>query len=110
VLDRALATARTVPIPGGRRLQLVPVPDSAGAPAPLACCLGPPDGDEDDAGAELAAGGAVRTLLLALHALGAGARFQPAAPAARLALAEALDLDPGWEPLGFLAAGHPGRT
>ena len=116
VLDRALATARTVPIPGGRRLQLVPVPGPArtpalaGAPSLLACCLGPPEGDEAGAGAELAAGGAVQTLLLGLHALGAGARFQPAAPAARRALAEALDLGPGWEPLGLLAAGHPGRT
>ena len=110
VLDRALATARTVPIPGGRRLRLVPVPDSDGAPTLLACCLGPPEGDEDGAGAELAAGGAVRTLLLGLHALGAGAWFEPAAPAARRTLAEALDLDPGWEPLGLLAAGHPGRT
>ncbi|HEX3214716.1 MAG TPA: hypothetical protein VH016_19285, partial [Actinomycetota bacterium] len=99
VLDRALATARTVPIPGGRRLQLVPVPGSA----LLACCLSPPEGDEDDAGAELAAGGALRTLVLALHALGAGARFQPADPEARRALAEALDLGPGWAPLGLLA-------
>jgi len=109
VLDRALATARTVPIPGGRRLQLVPVPGPArppalaGAPALLACCLGPPEGDEDGTGAELAAGGAVRTLLLGLHALGAGARFQPAAPEARRALAETLGLGPGWEPLGLLA-------
>lgn len=103
VLDRALATARTVPIPGGRRLQLVPVPGPAGAPSPLACCLGPPESDEDDAGAELAAGGALRTLVLALHALGAGARFQPADPEARRALAEALDLGPGWAPLGLLA-------
>jgi coenzyme F420-0:L-glutamate ligase / coenzyme F420-1:gamma-L-glutamate ligase len=115
-LDRALATARTVAIPGGRRLQLVPVPDPAqaaalaGAPPLLACCLGPPEGDEGDAGAELAAGGAVRTLLLGLHALGVAARFQPAAPEARRALAAALGLDPGWEPLGLLAAGHPGQT
>ena len=49
----------------------------------------------------------MRTLVLALHALGAGAAFQPADPAARRALAEALDLDPGWEPLGLLAAGQP---
>jgi coenzyme F420-0:L-glutamate ligase / coenzyme F420-1:gamma-L-glutamate ligase len=108
VLDRALATARTVPIPGGRRLQLVPVPDPA-RPASLACCLGPPESDEDDAGAELAAGGAIRTLVLALHALGAGARFQPADPAARRALVETLELDPGWAPLGLLAAGRRER-
>ena len=84
-------------------------PGLAGAPALLACCLGPP-ATEDGPGVELAAGGAVRTLVLGLHALGAGARFQPAAPAARRALAATLDLDPGWEPLGLLAAGHPGRT
>ena len=56
---------------------------------------------------ELAAGGAVRTLLLALHAQGLGAVFAPAGPPARAALAAALDLDPGWEPLGLVAAGRP---
>src|SRR5215211_3529202 len=38
-LDRAVAAAQAVEIPGGRRLQLVPVP---GAPDRLACCLTPP--------------------------------------------------------------------
>lgn len=105
ILDRALAAARAVPIPGGRQLQVVPVPD--GPPTLLACCLGPPAG-EDDTGVGLAAGGAVRTLVLGLHALGAGVRFQPADPASRRELAAALRLDPGWEPLGLLTAGRPG--
>jgi coenzyme F420-0:L-glutamate ligase/coenzyme F420-1:gamma-L-glutamate ligase len=100
-LDQALAAAQAVPIPGGRRLQLVPVPD---APALLACCLGPAtDPAADASGVELAAGGAVRTLVLGLHALGVGASFQPAGPAGRRDLAGALRLGPGWEPLGLLA-------
>ena len=75
-LGEALASARAVPIPGGRRLQVVPVP---GTPELLACCLGPPaDPAEVPAGVELAAGGAVRTLVLGLHALGVVAVFQPA--------------------------------
>jgi coenzyme F420-0:L-glutamate ligase/coenzyme F420-1:gamma-L-glutamate ligase len=100
-LDRALAAAQAVEIPGGRRLQLVPVP---GTPTRLACCLGPPTdpAGTGDAGVELAAGGAIRTLVLALHALGVGASFQPATPAGRRDLAGALDLGPGWEPLGLL--------
>jgi coenzyme F420-0:L-glutamate ligase/coenzyme F420-1:gamma-L-glutamate ligase len=103
-LDKALAAARAVPIPGGRRLQVVPVPDT---PELLACCLGPPaDPTAAAAGVELAAGGAVRTLVLGLHALGVVAAFQPAGAAGRRALAGALDLDPGWEPLGLLAAGQ----
>jgi len=109
-----------VPVPGGRRLEVVPVPDPAreaclaacsptppglaGAPALLACCLGPP-ATEDEPGVELAAGGAVRTLVLGLHALGVVAVFHPAGPA----LAAALGLEPGWEPLGLLAAGHLGE-
>jgi coenzyme F420-0:L-glutamate ligase/coenzyme F420-1:gamma-L-glutamate ligase len=100
-LDRALAAARAVPIPGGRRLELVPVPDD---PAALACCLSQP---ADPAGAggpggELAAGAALRTLVLALHALGVAASFQPADPAGRRALARTLGLAPGREPLGLL--------
>ena len=114
-LERAAASARAVPLPGGRRFQTVAVPaplagSLPAAPALLACCLGPPDparaADPAD-GVELAAGGAVRTLVLALHALGVAAGFHPASPAARPALAAALGLDPGWEPLGLLAAGHP---
>jgi coenzyme F420-0:L-glutamate ligase / coenzyme F420-1:gamma-L-glutamate ligase len=131
-VDRALATARAVPIPGGRQLQAVPVPAVAraeclaacspvpaalaDAPVLLACCLSPPARPggrpawEDDAGVELAAGGAVRTLVLGLHALGVGALFRPAGPPARRALAAALRLERGWEPLGLLAAGHLGQT
>ncbi len=80
------------------------------APTLLACCLGPPDpaGPAAVAGVELAAGGSVRTLVLALHALGVAAGVHPVDPAARPALAAALGLDPGWLPLGLLAAGHPG--
>jgi hypothetical protein len=48
--------------------------------------------------------------VLALHALGVAALLHPAAPAARPALAGALALDPGWEPLGLVAAGHPTQT
>jgi coenzyme F420-0:L-glutamate ligase / coenzyme F420-1:gamma-L-glutamate ligase len=123
VLDRALAAARAVPVPGGRQLQVVAVADPARAaclaacspappalaeaPALLACCLGPPAG-EDPPGVELAAGGAVRTLVLGLHALGAVAAFHPAGPPGRPELAAALGLEPGWEPLGLLAAGHLG--
>ena len=92
-LGKALAAARAVPIPGGRRLQVVPVPD---APELLACCLGPPaDPAATAAGVELAAGGAVRTLVLGLHALGVGAVFQPVGPEGHRALAGALDLEPG---------------
>ena len=60
--------------------------------------------------AELAAGGAVRTLVLALHALGVAAVFSPAGPAAAQALAAALGLGPGRRQLGLLGAGHPGQT
>jgi dehydro coenzyme F420 reductase / coenzyme F420-0:L-glutamate ligase / coenzyme F420-1:gamma-L-glutamate ligase len=117
-LDRAVAAAEAVPLPGGRRLRVVPVPNGAraaclaalsptppalaGAPALLACCL-----DPGPAGAELAAGGAVRTLQLALHALGVASLLAPATAAARPALTAALALDPGWEPLGLVAAGRP---
>ena len=131
-LDRAVAAAGAVPLPGGQRFRAVPVPAAARtaglaarsptppvlatAPVLLACCLAPaaggagrPAAGEDAAGAELAAGGAVRTLVLGLHALGVGAVFEPARSADRAAaLAAALGLDPGWRPLGLLAAGHPG--
>ena len=39
VLDRAVAVAAAAPIPGGRRLRVVPVP--AEDPNLLACCVGP---------------------------------------------------------------------
>jgi hypothetical protein len=50
----------------------------------------------------------VRVLLLGLSALGVGAVFEAAGPSARAALAAALALDPGWWPLGLVAAGRPG--
>jgi coenzyme F420-0:L-glutamate ligase / coenzyme F420-1:gamma-L-glutamate ligase len=130
-LDRAVAAARAVPLPGGRRLRVLPVPDPArpaclaacsptppalaAAPTLLACCLDPPAAPGPPAGApgpglDLAAGGALRTLVLALHALGVAAVLHPAAPAARPAVAAALDLDPGAEPLALLAAGHLGQA
>jgi coenzyme F420-0:L-glutamate ligase/coenzyme F420-1:gamma-L-glutamate ligase len=119
-IERAVAAARAVPLPGGGRLQLAPVPSGAraaclaavsptppalaAAPVLLACGL---VAGADVPGTELAAGGAVRTLVLALHALGVGAVLHPAAPAARPALAAALGLDPGAEPLALVAAGQP---
>jgi hypothetical protein len=120
LLGRAVAAARAVPLPGDGRLRVTPVPAEAraaclaaldpppppstqaalaAAPALLACHLEPPL----PAGVKLAAGGAVRTLLLALHALGIAARFEPAGPA----LAEALTLDPDARPLGLVVAGRP---
>jgi coenzyme F420-0:L-glutamate ligase/coenzyme F420-1:gamma-L-glutamate ligase len=158
-LDRAVATAATVPLPSGHRLQPVPVPASArarcaaalspaqppdpalaDAPLLLAPCLVPPAGAageeagvaappagaggapgtgagaatpaeaarSDDPGLTLAAGGAVRTLQLALHVQGIGSSFQPAGPDRWAALAAALELATGWRPLGLLAAGRPG--
>jgi len=137
-LDRAVAAAATVPLPGGRRLRVVPVPAAArarclaalsptgppdaalaSAPALVAPCVAPADprdprgGRADAASApraeatELAAGGALRTLLLALHAQGVAAAFGAAGPEACAALATALGLPPGVSPLGLLAAGRP---
>jgi hypothetical protein len=90
---RAASLAACSPIPAG----------FADAPTLLACCLDPGGGPE--AGTELAAGAALRTLLLSLHALGVEASFQPAD---RRELGATLGLEPGWEPLGLLSAGHPG--
>jgi coenzyme F420-0:L-glutamate ligase / coenzyme F420-1:gamma-L-glutamate ligase len=125
-VDRAVAAARAVPLPGGHRFEVVAVPAGAraaclaalspaapalaGAPTLLACCLVPPPDPGPEAGAagiELAAGGALRTLVLGLHALGVGAVVEDAAPAARPALAAALRLGPAWRPLGLLGAGRP---
>jgi coenzyme F420-0:L-glutamate ligase/coenzyme F420-1:gamma-L-glutamate ligase len=130
-LDRAVAAAASVPLPGGRRLRVVPVPAAArarclaavsptgpndaalvSAPALVAPCLvaaGPPEprGGRGEA-TELAAGGAVRTLLLALHVHGLGAVFAAADGAARAALATALGLPAEVRPLGLVAAGRPG--
>jgi coenzyme F420-0:L-glutamate ligase / coenzyme F420-1:gamma-L-glutamate ligase len=127
VLDRAAATAATVPLPGGWRLRVVPVPAAArdrctavlsparppgpsfaDAPLLLAPCLAPTPGAAEAAGLELAAGGAVRTLQLALHVQGIASRFAPAPPEGWAALAEALDVADGWRPLGLVAAGRRG--
>jgi coenzyme F420-0:L-glutamate ligase/coenzyme F420-1:gamma-L-glutamate ligase len=58
-------------------------------------------------GVALAAGGALRTLLLALHVQGIATVFEPAGTGAP-ALAAALELAAGWRPLGLVAAGRPG--
>ena len=131
-IDRAVAAARAVPLPGGHRLEAVPVPAGAraaclaalsptppvlaDAPVLLACGLpAPPAAADrptgaDAAGVELAAGGAVRTLALGLHALGVASVFEPAAtPSQADDLATALGLIP-WRPLGLLAAGRPGLS
>jgi coenzyme F420-0:L-glutamate ligase/coenzyme F420-1:gamma-L-glutamate ligase len=127
-VDRAAAATRKLALPGGHRFEVAAVPAGARAaclaalsptppalataPTLLACCLVPPrPGPGPEAGTdgvELAAGGALRTLVLGLHALGVGAAFAAAAPAARPALAAALGLDPAWRPLGLLGAGRPG--
>jgi coenzyme F420-0:L-glutamate ligase / coenzyme F420-1:gamma-L-glutamate ligase len=121
-IERAMAAARAVPLPGGQRLQaaLVPAgarpaclaalsptrPALAAAPVLVACGL---SADTEAApGVELAAGGAVRTLVLGLHALGVASVFEPAAtPAQAKALAAALGPAAGRRALGLLAAGHP---
>ena len=159
-VDRAAATAATVPLPGGHRLRVVPVPAAtrsrctaalsptrppgpafADAPLLFVPCLVPagaatPAGggapapqatpaagaspaaaaaegqasqaaEAEPAGEEaLAAGGALRTLLLALHVQGIGTAFAPAGPSGP-ALAAALELPDGWTPLGLVAAGRP---
>ncbi|HEU4399578.1 MAG TPA: coenzyme F420-0:L-glutamate ligase, partial [Actinomycetota bacterium] len=130
-VDRAVAVASTVPLPGGRRFGVVPVPAAArprclaslspaeppdpllaSAPTLLAPCLDPgeqvgPHGGRAETVA-LAAGGAVRTLLLALHAQGVAAAFLAAGPDAGAELAAALGLPAGARPLGLMAAGRPG--
>jgi coenzyme F420-0:L-glutamate ligase / coenzyme F420-1:gamma-L-glutamate ligase len=135
-LDRAVATAAAVPLPGGHRLRVVPVPAAArpgclaclspteppdpalaSAPALLVPCLTPPavevtasagvPAPPADAVVELAAGGALRTLLLGLHAQGVATGFAAAGPESRAALATVLGLPPGSRPLGLLAAGRP---
>jgi dehydro coenzyme F420 reductase / coenzyme F420-0:L-glutamate ligase / coenzyme F420-1:gamma-L-glutamate ligase len=126
-LDRAVAAAGAAPLPYGHRFRVLAVPDRArasclaalsptqpalaSAPLLLVCCLAAPRaGPEPAAGAELAAGGAVRTLLLGLHAQGMAARFAAAGPAAAPALAGAMALEAGWRPLGLVGAGRPAQT
>jgi coenzyme F420-0:L-glutamate ligase/coenzyme F420-1:gamma-L-glutamate ligase len=86
------------------------------APLLLVPCLAPggrhdyPDARRSDAEAamfELAAGGAVQTLLLALHAQGLGGAWISSSLFCQEVAARALDLPNGWLPLGSVAAGHP---
>ena len=119
------AVDRAAPPPGRCRCSAGTASRSSRSPAPPAPPAWPPSpppraGRRADAarllpgrpragdpGVELAAGGALRTLVLGLHALGIGAVFEAAPPAARPALAGALRLDPAWRPLGLLGAGRP---
>jgi coenzyme F420-0:L-glutamate ligase / coenzyme F420-1:gamma-L-glutamate ligase len=80
------------------------------APVWLVACLAlpvPPAVGTGPAGLQLAAGGALRTLLLGLHAQGLGGAWAATAGPQAAALAAALDLPSGWQPLGMVAAGHP---
>jgi coenzyme F420-0:L-glutamate ligase/coenzyme F420-1:gamma-L-glutamate ligase len=86
------------------------------APLLLVPCLAPggrhdyPDARRAAAEAamfELAAGGAVQTLLLALHAQGLGGAWISSSLFCQEVAARALDLPDGWLPLGSVAAGHP---
>ena len=91
-------------------------PGEGEAPVLLVPCLGLPDGPaapraaEADAGELLAAGGAVRTLLLGLHAQGLAGAFTASSRSSREAAASALGLPAGWLALGTVAAGHPDRA
>jgi coenzyme F420-0:L-glutamate ligase/coenzyme F420-1:gamma-L-glutamate ligase len=87
-----------------------------GAPALLVPCLAPegrhryPDERRETAETAmflLAAGGAVQTLLLALHAQGLGGAWISSSIFCADVAAAALDLPPGWRPLGSVAVGHP---
>jgi coenzyme F420-0:L-glutamate ligase/coenzyme F420-1:gamma-L-glutamate ligase len=83
------------------------------APLLLVPCLLPPGDPPGAARAtllELAAGGALRTLLLALDAHGIGGAWVPSSLFRQEAAAGALDLPAGWRPLGSVAAGHPDPT
>jgi coenzyme F420-0:L-glutamate ligase/coenzyme F420-1:gamma-L-glutamate ligase len=86
------------------------------APVLLVPCLAPGGRhdypDERRRGAEaamfqLAAGGAVQTLLLALHAQGLGGAWISSSLFCQDLAAKALDLPEGWRPLGSVAVGHP---
>jgi dehydro coenzyme F420 reductase / coenzyme F420-0:L-glutamate ligase / coenzyme F420-1:gamma-L-glutamate ligase len=86
------------------------------APVLLVPCLAPggrhdyPDerrSRAEDAMFELAAGGAVQTLLLALHAQGLGGAWISSSLFCQGVAARALELPAGWLPLGSVAAGHP---
>jgi coenzyme F420-0:L-glutamate ligase / coenzyme F420-1:gamma-L-glutamate ligase len=129
---RAAAAAGTVALPGGARLRVVEAATAAararllaavaaaggaspallaGAPLLLVPCLAPSGraGSREASaavGLELAAGGALATMLLGLHAQSLQAVFVPAGRHAQDELAAALALAAGWRPLGALAAGH----
>jgi len=83
------------------------------APVLLVPCLAPPrrpggpGAAVAHAGELLAAGGAVRALLLALHAQGLAGAFAASTPARHEAAARALGLPAGWLALGTVAAGQP---
>jgi coenzyme F420-0:L-glutamate ligase/coenzyme F420-1:gamma-L-glutamate ligase len=129
---RAAAAAAAVALPGGARLRVVEAATAAararllagvaaaggaspallaGAPLLLVPCLAPSGraGSREASaavGLELAAGGALATMLLGLHAQSLQAVFVPAGRHAEDELAAALALAAGWRPLGTLAAGH----
>ncbi len=129
---RAAAAVAAVALPGGARLRVVEAATAAaragllaavaaaggvspallaGAPLLLVPCLAPSGraGSREAsaaAGLELAAGGALATMLLGLHAQSLQAVFVPAGRHAQDELAAALALAAGWRPLGALAAGH----
>jgi dehydro coenzyme F420 reductase / coenzyme F420-0:L-glutamate ligase / coenzyme F420-1:gamma-L-glutamate ligase len=129
---RRAAAAAAVALPGGARLRVVEAATAAararllaavaaaggaspallaGAPLLLVPCLAPSGraGSREASaavGLELAAGGALATMLLGLHAQSLQAVFVPAGRHAQDELAAALALAAGWRPLGALAAGH----
>jgi dehydro coenzyme F420 reductase / coenzyme F420-0:L-glutamate ligase / coenzyme F420-1:gamma-L-glutamate ligase len=129
---RAAAVAAAVALPGGARLRVVEAATAAArarllaavaaaggaspallaeAPLLLVPCLAPSGraGSREASaavGLELAAGGALATMLLGLHAQSLQAVFVPAGRHAQDELAAALALAAGWRPLGALAAGH----
>jgi coenzyme F420-0:L-glutamate ligase/coenzyme F420-1:gamma-L-glutamate ligase len=85
----------------------------AEAPVLLVPCLAAGGADQGDRGAaawievQLAAGGAVQTLLLALHALGLAGAWIASSLSCQQAAARALELPDGWLPLGSVVAGRP---
>ncbi len=114
VVERAAAAAATVE-PAFRVVQAA----SAAARSAVLAVVGSPAGELGDAplllvpglaaaapSGELAAGRALQSLLLALHAYGIGSAFTPVGPAAAGALAAALDVGQGWRPVGLIAAGQ----
>jgi len=134
VVERAALAAAAAPFPGGARpFRVVHVASPAGrarylaaleapagaaggataelrtAPVLLVPCLAAaaPGPTEPAAAVELAAGGAVRTLLLALHAHGLAAIWAAGGMPHRDAPAAALGLPADWRPLGTVAAGRP---